>query len=170
MVTKLLPANEAIFLYEKEAFEDPNDPKVVELNNTILGHNISCALTRSYTLDQASSLTLEASTVCDSAERQALADYAVDVMLPGYRSKSLTDIGKFNEFFNLVKVKGIEYYAVKRIGKPQNALWEVGDVVNIIADVTTDNPNEPLEDGEFVIIEARFKTNGFAKFRFKVSG
>lgn len=165
---KLLRGNVRIDAFYPEAFADLSAPTVAELNNTTFRFAISCAIEDSYTLNQTDSDTDDSISICDIGDVQSATFINYEASLDGFRDADVNANGVYNLFFNLFKAKGVPFVLVKRIGKPNDENYALGDTVSLYV-VTTDNPEDLVEDGSMVRLGARFKPQGGANINHKVA-
>lgn len=164
---KLLRANVKITAHYPEAFADLSAPTVAELNNAVLGHNISCAIEDSYTLNQTDSDTDDSMSICDIGNVETPTFINYEASLDGFRDADVAANGVYNLFWRLFKAKGVPFILVKRIGKPNTEAYAIGDIVSLFS-VETDNPADLVEDTSMIRLGARFKPTGGANINYKV--
>lgn len=164
---KLLRANVRITAHYPEAFANISAPTVAELNNPLFGHNISCAIEDSYTLNQTDSDTDDSMSVCDIGNVETATFINYEASLDGFRDADVLANGVYNLFWRLFKVKGIPYVLVKRIGKPNDKAYAIGDRVSLFS-VETDNPADLVDDTSMIRLGARFKPTGGANINYRV--
>lgn len=168
MAQKLLRANVAIFAAYPEAFANAAEPTVDELNDEDFVKNISCAIEDSYTLNMTDSDADDSISICDVGDVQTPTFYNYEASLDGFRDEDLTYDGVYNLFFDLFKNKDVPYFLIKRIGKPQDEPFVVGDIVSLY-EVVTDNPVDLVGDGEMIRLGARFKATGNLNINYSVA-
>lgn len=175
---KLLRANVTVLAAYPEAFADPTAPTAAELNDQFnytsntdaLVFNISCAITDDgFTAAITDSETDDTRTICDIGQVSNPTFTTYEVSLDGLRDQSVTDNGVFNLFFDLFKGQDRPYWIITRIGKANNApfLTDGSDVIKMFG-LTTDSPNDLIEDGGLVQFGARFKNTGDVNINYRV--
>lgn len=165
---KLLPANVGIWIAYPEAFADPSNPQVAELNNTKMVFNESCAITQDYNLNQTASATQNGTTICDVAEREVMTSRNYQIELPFFRHENITDVNVNNTLWTLTRDRGVEYIVIKRLGKPQNETFASGDVISLYGG-TTASLVDNISDGALLTSTATLNPNGFINPRFEVA-
>lgn len=168
MATKLLRANVGIWAAYPEAFADVANPTIAELNDDTYVKNISCAIEDSYTLNMTDSDTDDSISICDIGDVQTPTFQNYEASLDGFRDEDLDFDGLYNLFFDLFKNKDVPFVLIKRVGKPQNDPFEVGDIISMY-EVTTDNPVDLLGDNEMIRLGARFKPTGNLNVNYSVA-
>lgn len=168
MATKLLRANVGIWAAYPEAFANAAEPTVAELNDADFVHNISCAIEDSYTLNMTDSDTDDSISICDIGDVQTPTFQNYEASLDGFRDVDLTFDGVYNLFFNLFKHLDVPYILIKRIGKPQDEPFVLGDIVSMY-EVRTDNPVDLIGDNEMIRLGARFKPTGNVNVNVEVA-
>ena len=166
---KLLRGNVTVLLAYPEYAVNPLAPTAAELNAQFawtptasqanMVFNVSCATADDYTLNQTDSDTDDTRTVCDVAAVQTPTYQNYEGSLDFLRDKSVTDQGLFNLAAELTRGVDRPLYAIKRIGKANNAAFAIGDEVSIYG-FTTDYPQDIVESGALLMHGARFKTTG----------
>lgn len=168
--TKLLRSNITVLAAYPEAFVNPAAPTAAELNNqfvfgtneSAMVFNISCAiLDDGYTANVTDSDTDDSRTICDIGQVANPTFTQYEVSLDFYRDKALADTGVFNMAFDLFKGIDRPFWIITRIGKENTApfLTNGSDVIKQFG-VTTDYPNDLIEDNSQVRFGARFKNTG----------
>ena len=173
---KVLRANVGIYLAYPEAFADPTAPTTTELNDLFayttnedaMVFNISCAVLDDYTMNMSDPDTDDSISVCDIGNVETPTFDNYDVSLDLFRDKSLTDNGVFNLAASLVQAPDRPFIAIKRIGKPQNATFVVGDSISMFG-VNTDIPVDLVEDNSNVQLGARFKPSGWLLTNYTIA-
>ena len=177
MNEKMLRGNVRVVLAYPEAFADPTQPTTSELNDLfVYGTNeagmvfdISCAL-----LDDATTLNLTDSetddtrTICDVGQVQNPTFQNYEVSLDALRDADVTANGVFNLALELFMGADRPFWAIKRIGGSNTTPFAVGDDIQMFG-VTTDLPNDLVEDGALLKIGGRFKPNGDLNFNYRLA-
>lgn len=158
MTQKMLRGNVTIYAFAPEAFADPANPTVAELNGP-LGYNISCAITDDYTLNMAESDTDDSRSICDIGTVATPTFQNYEASLDGFRDEDVTAAGVYNLFRDLFRAEDVPFILLKRIGKSNNEAFAAGDIVSLY-EVNTDIPVDVVEDGSPILFGARFKTTG----------
>ena len=165
---KLLPANVGIWIAYPEAFADPSNPLVTELNNTKMVFNTSCGITQDYNLNQTASATQNGTTICDVAEREVMTSRNYQIELPFFRHENITDVNVNNTLWKLTRDRGVEYIVFKRLGKAQNEPFASGDIISLYGG-TTASLVDNVSDGALLTSTATLNPNGFINPRFEVA-
>ena len=169
-MAKLLRSNITVLWAYPEAFEDPANPTAAELNDQFvygtnedaMVFNISCAiLDDGFTASVTDSETDDSRTICDIGQVENPTFTTYEVSLDAFRDQSVTDNGLFNLFFDLFKGIDRPGWIITRIGKENSApfLTDGSDDIKQFG-LTTDYPNDLVEDNSMVRFGARFKTTG----------
>ena len=176
--TKLLRSNVTVLAAYPEAFVNPAAPTAAELNNQFvyttkenaMVFNISCAiLDDGFTANVTDSETDDTRTICDIGQVANPTFTTYEVSFDAFRDKSVTDPGLFNLFFDLFKGIDRPFWIVTRIGKLNTApfLTDGNDVIKMFG-VTTDYPNDLIEDNSMIRFGARFKNTGDLNVNYRV--
>jgi hypothetical protein len=137
---KMLSPNTTLWWADINALTTPASPKITEvtagLASSVVGsrvRNISLAICAGYTLNAQDSDTTTSPTIADLAvaETRGAANY--EALLPAYREATpLTNtLSDFLAFYNLFKVKGLEGYIYRRVGKLNTSALVATDVVDV---------------------------------------
>lgn len=175
---KMLRANVTVLAAYPEAFADPAAPTAAELNSQFvyttaedkMVFNISCAITDDgLTANITDSDTDDTRTICDIGQVQNPTFTTYEVSLDGLRDLSVTDNGVFNMFADLFRGVDRPFWIIKRIGKPNSGafLTDGSDVIKMFG-VTTDTPNDLIEDKGLIKFGARFKNTGDVNINYRV--
>ena len=156
---KLVRANIRIRAHYPEAFADFNAPKAAELNDPKFGFNIACTMSDDFNINQTASETDDTMTPCDESANETPLNENYEVSFDVFRDRVLTAVGSYNTSFNLFKAAGCPFVISKGLGKPQDALYVVGDPVNLYGVVTL-NPEDIMDDKSMLMLGARFRTTG----------
>ena len=168
--TKLLRSSITVLWAYPEAFADPAAPTAAELNDQFvygtnedaMVFNISCAiLDDGFTANVTDSETDDSRTICDIGQVSNPTFTTYEVSLDAYRDKTVTDNGLYNLFFDLFKGVDRPGWIITRIGKENDEpfLTDGSDVIKQFG-LTTDYPNDLVEDNSMVRFGARFKNTG----------
>lgn len=159
MSNKVLRGDVTIWAAHVDAFANPADPKIAEMNNANLVFNISCAIEDSYTLNATSSATDDSMSVCDTGNVSTPTFANYEASLDGFRDESLSANGVYNRFLRLFRVKNRDFYLIKRLNVAQGTSVAANHVLYLYR-VRTDNPQFLADRGEAVRLGARFKPLG----------
>lgn len=173
---KLLRANVGIWAAYPEAFADPENPTVAELNDQFvfgtnedaMVFNISCAILDDYTLNMADSDTDDSMSICDigNVSTPTFANY--EASLDFFRDRSLSDNGVFNLARRLFMGPDRPFWLIKRIGYSQSEAFAEGQTISMYG-VNTDFPVDLVEDNTMLQFGARFKPNGNININYEVA-
>jgi hypothetical protein len=158
---KVLRGSVTIWLAYPEAFANPALPTATEMNNTTYVKEISCAVEDAYTMNLTDSDTDDLLSVCDTGQSQTPTSANYEVSFDLFADESPTAAGVFNRARDLVRKKGNDYYAIKRLNIAQGTAVAIGHILYIYK-VKTDNMQILAERGEAVRYGARFKQQGEA--------
>lgn len=176
MVDKLLRGNAMYVAAYPEAFADPMKPTSSELNDMFeygtneggMVFNISCAIVDGTDdANRTESDTNDERSICDVAEVQNPTFAQYGVAFDTFRDEDVDANGIFNIPFDLFKGVDRPFYIYKRIGKRNTAPFAVGDDVHIFG-VTTDLPNDIIEDNAMLKFGARFKATGEVETNYRL--
>lgn len=138
-----------------EAFANWQNPTAAELNSALVV-DITCALNEDgTTFDLADSDTDDTITFCQTAGSVTPTLENAEVVYEAERSENPTATNVANTAFGLLAFPDIEYFAVKRIGKPSDAPFAIGDRVFLVR-VSTDLPADVLGNSENIRISNSF--------------
>lgn len=176
--TKLLRSNITVLAAYPEAFADPANPTAAELNDQFvygtnedaMVFNISCAiLDDGYTANVTDSETDDSRTICDIGQVANPTFTTYEVSFDAFRDQSVTDPGLFNLFAELFRGVDRPYWIITRIGKENDEPFDTdgSDVIKQFG-VTTDFPNDLIEDNSMVRVGARFKNTGEISINYRV--
>lgn len=177
MNEKMLRGNVTVLLAYPEAFADPSAPTAAELNNQFvygsnedaMVFNISCAL-----LDDATTLNLTDSetddtrTICDIGQVQNPTFQTYEVTLDALRDEDVAANGVYNLALELFMGVDNPFWAIKRIGGSNTTPFAAGDDIQMFG-VSTDLPNDLVEDGALLKVGGRFKPNGDLLFNYRLT-
>lgn len=165
---KMLRGNVTILAAYPEAFADPEKPTSAELNDQFvfstnedaMVFNISCSLLDdAVVLNRTDSDTDDTRTICDIGQVQNPTFATYEASLDALRDVSLSDPGIYNMFFELFNGVDCPFWLIKRIGGSNTEPFKVGDDIQMYS-VTTDLPNDLVEDNAWLKFGARFKPTG----------
>lgn len=164
---KVLRGNVKIVAAYPEAFADPAAPTAAELNDLFaystnedgMVFDISCAILDGYTLNMTDSDTDDTLSICDIGNVETPTFQNYEASLDGFRDADVTANGVFNLFFDLFKGVDRPFWIIKRIGPGQNEPFAVGQTISMYG-VTTDYPNDLIDDNAMAQFGARFKNDG----------
>lgn len=134
-----------ILLVEKEAFADWRNPVSAEFNDSVLAHEITCALNEDGTTFTLGDPDTDASlSFCDEAGMETPTVDNPEVVLEIFRNltndnNEAAPLGVYNKAFNLLKHADVEYFAVLRVGKDSDQPFAAGDRVRMVG-IRTDLP------------------------------
>jgi hypothetical protein len=167
--TRLYRENITFLLAHPEAFADRTAPSAAELQNSLLVHNITCALNEDGTeFTLGDSDTDDSLTFCSKAGISSPTFYNPTVVMEAFRDADVTADGVFNKAFDLLAWPDIEYIAILRVGKDSDALFEVGDKIKMVG-VKTDFGTDVVASGENVRINQAFLNNDFVNWNYEVA-
>lgn len=127
MPTKMLNPNTTLVIVEESAVANPMSPSAAVLN---AGINISCAVTRGYTLNPVDSDTDDTASICDTGNvANRLFDNYEGELTMFRDANSLDGTSVYNLAFNYLKDPDKRFYLYRRIGKKSTAAFENGDSV-----------------------------------------
>ena len=167
--TRLYRENITFLLAHPEAFADRTAPTADELNNTVLVHNITCALNEDGTeFTLGDSDTDDSLTFCSKAGISTPTFYNPTVAMEAFRDADVAATGEFNEAFNLLAFPDVEYIAILRVGGKSTDTFAVGDVIKMVA-VKTDFGTDVVASGENIRINQAFLNNDFVNWNYEVA-
>jgi len=152
-----------------EAFADPANPTVAELNNTTLVKDLTCALwedTTEFTLGDPE--TDDGLTFCDEAGSVTRTGENPTVIYAALRDEDRVANGLFNTAFAHLAFSDVPYYAVERVGHDSDAPFAIGQSVRLVA-VRTDNPVDVLENGNNALLQNNFLADGFVNWNYRLT-
>lgn len=152
-----------------EAFDNPADPKVAELNNAMLVKNITCALDESnseFTLNDPD--TDDSLSFCDAAGSQTATFKNPAVTLSAWRDADRSANGKFNEAFQHLAFPDVPYIAILRVGLAEDVQYGVGQYIRMVGG-RTDIGVSVEESGENARIQSEFLPDGFVNWNHRIT-
>lgn len=165
MAEKTLRGNYTVWAAFPEARTDWSAPSEADIALDVadgLIIDISCAITDDSgdSLNETDRETDDTQSICDIATVETPTFRNFEAELDGYRNKpGTTDTPFYDDFFNLFRGVGREYFLVKRVDKKQGEPIEAGDIVSAFR-FETDYGQDIGEDGGLIYFGARFKPQG----------
>jgi hypothetical protein len=129
--------NIRIDLAHTEAFADPSDPQIAELNDATLVKNITCALDEDgteFTLGDPD--TDDSLSFCDAAGSQTATFKNPTVTLQGFRDEDRDAAGVYNLAFDLLGWEDVPYIAILRVGYDSDVAYAAGQRINMVGGTT----------------------------------
>lgn len=127
MPTKMLNPNTTIWFVPEAGVANPLAPTATEIN---AGTNISCAITRGYTLNPTDSDTDDTASICDTGNVQNRLFDNYEAELTFFRDANIADgTSVFNVAFNLFKNPDVRGWLYRRLGKKSTQAAVAGDLV-----------------------------------------
>lgn len=129
MPTKMLNPNTTLWVVPESFITNPLAPSAAILNgaNSI---NISCAVTRGYTLNPTDSDTDDTASICDTGNVQNRLYDNYEGELTMFRDGNSADATSiYNIAFNYFKTVDQRFYVYRRLGKKSTVVAAVGDLV-----------------------------------------
>lgn len=129
MPTKMLNPNTTIVVVPEANVVNPLSPTAAELNgaNAI---NLSCAITRGYTLNPTDSDTDDTASICDTGNVQNRLFDNYEGELTFFRDANLADnTSVYNIAFNYFKNPDQRFWVYRRLGKKSTAAFADGDLI-----------------------------------------
>lgn len=130
-----------------EAFADPANPTVSELNNAALVHNITCALDEDgteFTLGDPD--TDDSLSFCDSAGNQTATFKNPSVNYQYYLDEDRAATGLYNLTRGLLSFPDVPFIGILRVGYDSDVAYATGQRINLVGG-TTDLPVSVEESG-----------------------
>ena len=129
MPTKMLNPNTTLIVVPESFIANPLTPSTAVLNG-VNAINISCAVTRGYTLNPTDSDTDDTASICDTGnvQNRLFDNYEGDItMFRDGNSADATSI--YNIAWNYFKVVDQRYWVYRRLGKKSSVVIATGDIV-----------------------------------------
>lgn len=127
MATKMLNPNTTIVVVDEANIVNPLAPSATELNS---GLNISCAVTRGYTLNPTDSDTDDTASICDTGNVQTRLFDNYEGELTMFREGNLADAASvFAQAFEYFKNPDRRFWVYRRLGKKSTVAFADGDIV-----------------------------------------
>lgn len=174
---KLLRGNITVLAAYPEAFANPKAPLVAELNDLFdyntnrdaMVFDISCAITDdSYSINVTDSDTDDTRTICQIGQVQNPTFQNYEVSFDVLRDADVTAQGVFNLAFELFRSADRPYYIITRIGPAHGTPFAINQDIKLFG-VTTDNPEDVVEDNSMLKFGPRFKTTGDLLVNYRLS-
>lgn len=129
MPTKMLNPNTTLVVVPAANVANPLSPTSVELNAAV-ALNISCAVTRGYTLNPTDSDTDDTASICDTGNVQTRLFDNYEGELTMFRDANAADATSvFNIAWNYFKTVDQSFWVYRRLGKKSTVAFADGDVV-----------------------------------------
>lgn len=129
MPTKMLNPNTTIVVIPESAVVNPLSPTAVELNGGS-ALNVSCAITRGYTLNPTDSDTDDTASICDTGNVATRLYDNYEGELTFFRDANLADnTSVYNVAFNYFKIVDQRFWVYRRLGKKSTAAFADGDQI-----------------------------------------
>lgn len=152
-----------------EAFENPADPKSVELNNPDLVKRITCALdedTTEFTLNDPD--TDDSLSFCDAAGSQTATFKNPSVVIAAYRDADRSASGVYDLAFQHLSFEDVPYIAILRVGLAEDVPYGPGQYIRMVGGLT-DLPVSLEESGENARIQNTILPDGFVNWNHKIT-
>lgn len=129
MPTKMLNPNTTIVVIAESDVVNPLSPTAAELNG-VNAYNISCAITRGYTLNPTDSDTDDTASICDTGNVETRLYDNYEGELTFFRDANSADnTSVYNIAFNYFKIVDQRFFVYRRLGKKSTVAFETGDTV-----------------------------------------
>jgi len=129
MATKMLNPNTTIVVVPEALVVNPLAPTAVLLNGAT-AYNISCAVTRGYTLNPTDSDTDDTASICDTGNvaNRLFDNYEGELTM--FRDANMADATSvFNVAFNYFKNPDERFWVYRRVGKKSTTAFVDGDQI-----------------------------------------
>lgn len=127
MATKMLNPNTTLVVVDAALVANPLAPTALVLNAAL---NISCAVTRGYTLNPTDSDTDDTASICDTGNVQNRLFDNYEGELTMFRdANSLDNTSVYNTSFTYFKDPDKVFYLYRRVGKKSTAAFVDGDMI-----------------------------------------
>lgn len=127
MPTKMLNPNTTLVVVPEANITNPLSPTAAQLN---AGYNISCAVTRGYTLNPTDSDTDDTASICDTGNVQTRLFDNYEGELTLFRDANIADnTSVYNIAFNYFKNPDQRFWVYRRLGKASTVPFADGDIV-----------------------------------------
>lgn len=128
MPTKMLNPNTTLLVIDEANVVDPDAISITVLNG-VNAVNISCAVTRGYSLNPTDSDTDDTASICDTGNVQNRLFDNYEGELTMFRDANIADnTSVFNIAFNYFIAPDKRFYVIRRVGKKSTAAFAVGDL------------------------------------------
>lgn len=147
-----------------EAFANPAEPTLQELNNEDLVWNVTCALDEDgteFTLGDPD--TDDSLSFCDAAGNQTATFKNPTVVFSAYRDEDRTATGVMNLAQSLLAFPDVPYIAILRVGYDSDVAYDAGQRINMVG-VNTDLPVSVEESGGNARLQNSFLNTGFVNW------
>ena len=129
MATKMLNPNTTLIVVPESLIVNPSSPSIAILNgsNAI---NISCAVTRGYTMNPTDSDTDDTASICDTGniQNRLFDNYEGEFTL--FRDANSADATSiYNIAFDFFKNPDVRFFVYRRVGKKSTVAIAAGDQV-----------------------------------------
>lgn len=147
-----------------EAFANPAEPTLAELNDSTLVWNVTCALD-----EEATEFTLgdpdtdESLSFCDAAGNQTATFKNPTVVFASFRDEDRSANGLYNLTQSLLAFPDIPYIAILRVGYDSDLNYAADQRINMVG-VNTDLPVSLEESGSQARIQNSFLNTGFVNW------
>lgn len=130
MPTKMLNPNTTLVVVPEANVANPLQPTAAELNSATFAINISCAITRGYTLNPTDSDTDDTASICDTGNVQNRLFDNYEGELTAFKEGNLADSASvFAQTFTYFKDPDKRFWVYRRLGKKSTAVFADGDIV-----------------------------------------
>lgn len=130
MPTKMLNPNTTLVVVPEANVANPLAPTAAELNSATFAVNISCAITRGYTLNPTDSDTDDTASICDTGNVQNRLFDNYEGELTAFKEGNLADSASiFAQTFEFFKNPDKRFWLYRRLGKKSTAAFADGDIV-----------------------------------------
>ena len=127
MPTKMLNPKTTIWFVPDAGITNPAVITAVQVN---AGTNISCAITRGYTLNPTDSDTDDTASICDTGNSQTRLYDNYEAEITFFKDANAADgASVYNTAFNLFKAPDVKGWLIRRLGKVSTSTAVAGDVV-----------------------------------------
>lgn len=161
--------NTRFILAFPQAFKDWTKPETAELNaKNGLVFDLTCALNQSGTThDLGEASTNDSLTFCQVAGAVNRTDENASITWEFERSRDPLQDNTANTAFNLLRYRGIEYFAILSIGREPGEKFQVGDRIKM-ARVYTDYGADAFGTGENLRMSQSFASRGDVNWNYKL--
>lgn len=129
MPSKMLNPNTTLVVIPAANVANPLSPTALELNG-VNAINISCAVTRGYTLNPTDSDTDDTASICDTGNVQTRLFDNYEGELTMFRDANITDNASvYNLAFQYFRDPDKQFYVYRRLGKKSTLPFIDGDIV-----------------------------------------
>lgn len=129
MPTKMLNPNTTLIVVPASFITNPAAPSAAILNG-VNAMNISCAVTRGYTLNPTDSDTDDTASICDTGNTATRLFDNYEGSFTMFRDANIADnTSVYNTAFNYFKAPDQQFYIFRRLGKRSTVAIATGDVL-----------------------------------------